>query len=126
MQRLLEYKPQNEIVVVDRVYHTLVKQFSAEFPELAKEFSLSEGVFGEDEKTLITEAQTLKEELPLNSGMGRQQFSDDHEKETDPQLEVSDQETGRIQVEHVSPLTLFLLGLLICGVITLIWLLLTP
>lgn len=126
MQRLLEYKPQNEIVVIDRIYHTLVKQFNIDFPEINKEFSLSEGVFGEDEKTLITEAQTLKEEVPLGAIASRQQFSDEHEKETDPQLNVSDQETSRIQVEYVSPLTLFLLGLLICGIITLIWLLITP
>lgn len=127
MNRILDLKPGHEAVVVERIYTSLAKAIVKERPHLKSEFSLSEDIFGQEEKTLITENPALKEEL----ASARESEREDKNSASkisggEAQFAVSEQETKLLKVGGWTPLTSALLGLVVISLIILLWMLLVP
>jgi len=133
MHRILDLKPGHEAVVVERIYSTLARAIVKERPQLKAEFSLTEDIFGQDEKTLITENPALKEELAAGHSEPsdrRGQFFDPGpdvaSSDPEDQFSPTEQETKLLRVGRWSPLTSVLLGLVVISLVILLWLLIVP
>lgn len=63
MRKYLDFRPDDESVIVNRMYHFLFRQLSTEFPLVEKENVSPKGMFSQEEKTQITSPQRHREEF---------------------------------------------------------------